>query len=121
MASGTNFNLTDKRKKTAVAMFKSQHTVSSVAQHFGITYKTLQIHLETHGLDYKAIRANGKVALRSTLFDAILQIKDTNKMVDTGLRYLNQYPIQDEEIQGKSNVVPSDSEILDKIRKELDV
>ena len=118
MASGTNFSLTDKRKRKALDMFKSQHTLKSVATEFGIKYETLQTHLVKHGIDYKAIRSSSLQSMRSMLFESVYGIKDESKRVSAGLQFLNQYPIIEDEVVLDDK--PTDSEILLKIRKELD-
>ncbi len=121
MAYGTKFNLTDKRERKAISMLKQQYTVEAIALHFGIHADTLSRKLKDAGINPGTIRNTGKLDMRAMVIDSIYSIKDDSKRSDSALRFLNQYPIQDEDTMTDDTVTKTDTEILDNIRKELDV
>jgi transposase-like protein len=98
-------------------MLQQQHTVSTIAQRYGVARTTLSEKLTEAGIDSKAIRNAGKQMLRATLFNTILSIPDEDKRVKAGLQYLERYPIQDDEIDEVNDV--SDEQIRLQIIKEL--
>lgn len=119
MAYGTKFNLTDKRERKVISMLKQQYTMTAIALHFGIHADTLVGKLKDAGINPGTIRNTGKLDMRAMVIGSIYSIKDDSKRSDAALRFLNQYPIVDED-EAVVDDKPTDSEILSKIRKELD-
>ncbi len=90
-----SWNMTDKRKVKCLSMLGSQHTVGSVAQHFGVCRQTLASELAEAGIDAADVRNNGRLSMRAMLFNSVSAIRDDSKRVAAGLAYLDRYPIED--------------------------
>ena len=95
MPTGTTFTLTADRKLKMMEMLKSQWTVSGIAVSYGISYKTLIKLFKKHKIKHKEIRMSGLMSLRSDTFAAITSIAEPDKKVKSGLDFLKQYPIDD--------------------------
>ncbi len=91
-----SWNMTDKRKVKCLSMLGSQHTVGSVAQHFGVCRQTLASELVKCGIDAADVRSSGRLSMRAMLFNTIGNIRDDSKRVAAGLAYLNMYPIDED-------------------------
>jgi len=97
VGAGHRWTVTKKRRDDIIKMFMEQHTIDTIALHYGITRQTLTRKLKDEGIDSKALRNAGKQSLRQALFNTIMMIPDEDKKVKAGLDYLNRYPIQDDD------------------------
>ncbi len=115
------WNLTKDRQKELIKLLKAQYTVPAAAEAMGVCRDTLVKRMNEEGIDRKQIADMGKSSMRTMLFMTTLNIKDDAKRAAAALAYLTKYPMLDEvEIENTLDDKPTDSEILSKIRKELD-
>jgi len=113
---GHVWTLTDKRRKDIIKMLTKQHTIVSIAAHYGVEHKTISRRLSEAGISATEVRNNGLISLRAALFSSVYDISDSDKRIKAGLDFLKQYPIA--ESTGGSEVVDDDSiarEILDEL------
>ena len=97
VGAGHRWTMTKTRRDEIIKMLIEQHTVSTIALHYGITRQTMLRKLKKEGIDAKDIRNSGKQSLRHVLFKAISLIPDEDKKVKAGLDYLSRYPIVDDD------------------------
>jgi len=79
MAQGKEFTLTAKRITEALTMLSNQHTLTSLAHHFGVHRATLTEKLVDAGIDHSAVRNAGTANLRALTFMRINSIPDADK------------------------------------------
>jgi hypothetical protein len=97
MAQGKEFNLTEKRLKELHDLLADQHTLVSIAMKWGIHKNTLSEAVKKAGIDWRRIRNGGKMSMRAMLFGSIMSIEDEAKRIEAGLKYLDRYPIEEDE------------------------
>ena len=91
------FNLTPLRLTKVADMLAMQHTITSIAAHFGVCADVMGIKLKEAGIDAKVARNNARVNMRSNMIADILRIEDVDKRVAATQRYLDKYPIVEED------------------------
>jgi len=114
------WNMTEKRKVECLKMLGMQHTVNSVAQHFGVCRQTLAGELVKCGIDAVDVRNNGRLSMRAMLFNTVHAIRDDAKRVAAGLAYLDRYPPVDVDVDAGGDIVDVEIDISAQILAELD-
>ena len=114
---GHNWVLTDKRKDTAIAHFKSQGSLTSLAVQFGIHKSTLSTHIKKHNIPYKELQASGIHQLRRKMFNLIddLEPADRHK---AGMKFLERYEKLEDDVE--IDTTNTDA-IRDEILRDLNV
>ena len=118
MPKGHAWNLTADRLKLSLKMLNKQHTVSSIAIHFGIKHSVFSAKLVECGVDAAAIRNSGRLNMKAMVFTSVMNIKDDAKRADAGLKFLTQYPVDvDDAIVAVDDTEDIKREILNELSK----
>jgi len=117
---GYKWHLTDERRERVEIMLQNQMTLRAIARHYGISDVTLASALKRAGVNWKEVRNEGLHRLRSRVYGAIYEIDDPEKIVDSGLKFLKQYPIEEDSRDGSEDNARHSvvDEILSDLTKE---
>lgn len=120
MPRGKSWTLTDRRRDEVVRMLMAQHSLTSIAHHFGINYETLRRKVAEEGIDINEVKLMGIASLRAKLYNTIDDIDDPVDKMREGLRYLKQYDKEQVMTENPMSVtIKSDREIASEIANEL--
>ena len=114
------FNLTPLRLNKVADMLAAQHTITSIAAHFGVHADVMGIKLREAGIVPAEVRNVARVNMRSNMIADIAGIMDDDKRVAATQRYLDRYPVveDDDEVVGSDGSVDV---ITQKILLELEL
>ncbi len=116
---GRRVPITPNRFESAKEMAMSGHSMVAAAEVCGMKVTTYRKRL---GKLHKVWANEGLKMLRQATMSSVSKIRDDAKRVDAGLKFLNQYPIDEDLEVAKSDVdgAVDGRYIVDKIMDELD-